>query len=178
MAGLAPPVRPREHFLYVGDDEPRKNVLVLLAAYAEYRGLDHEPVPLILAGAATAVATGVIEERSPSRERLAELYAGAVALVHPSLYEGFGMTALEAMSVGAPVIAADSPGLRETCGDAAVYADPHSPSSFASAMARIARDETAGDDLAERGRARAGEFSWARSARAHVEAYSLAASRR
>lgn len=168
---------PREHFLYVGDDEPRKNLSVLLAAYEEYRGLDADPAPLVLAGSATATGAGVAGVRNPSPERLAELYAGALALVHPSLYEGFGLTALEAMSAGAPVIAADPPGLRETCGDGALYVDPTSPSSFAAAMTQLARDEAARDELAERGRRRAAEFSWARSARAHADAYSLAQSR-
>ena len=168
---------PREHFLYVGDEEPRKNLPVLLAAYEEYRGLDPEPAPLVLAGSATAAGAGLREDRNPPPQRLAELYAGALALVHPSLYEGFGLTALEAMSAGAPVIAAEAPGLRETCGDGALYADPHSPSSFAAAMTQLARDPAARDELAERGRRRAAEFSWARSARAHADAYSLARSR-
>ena len=70
----------------------------------------------------------------PDPIELAELYADAVALVHPSLYEGFGLTPLEAMGLGAPVIAAHAPGTVETCGDAARYADPHDPEAFAAAM--------------------------------------------
>ena len=119
-----------------------------------------------------------MRERSPSAGRLAALYAGALALVHPSLYEGFGLTALEAMSAGAPVLAADAPGLRQTCGDAALYADPQSPASFAAAMAQLARDGAARDELADRGRRRAAGFTWAGSARSHLDAYSLATSRR
>ena len=173
----SPVQRAREHFLYVGDDEPRKNLLVLLAAYEEYRDLEPEPAPLVLAGSATAIGAGVREEQKLSAQRLGELYAGALALVHPSLYEGFGLTALEAMSAGAPVLAADVPGLRETCRDAALYADPHSPSSFAAAMMQLAREPTVRDELAERGRRLAAEFSWAHCARAHGDAYSLAQSR-
>jgi alpha-1,3-rhamnosyl/mannosyltransferase len=172
---LVPRDRPVEHFLYVGDNEPRKNVGALLAAYARYRAQDSEPLALVLAGGAgVGGAPGVRAETGVGPDRLATLYAGAAALVHPSLYEGFGMTILEAMAAGVPVIAADSPGVREVAGDAAAYADPNDPSGFAAAMAASARDGALRDRLAARGRERAAEFSWAASARAHVEAYSLA----
>lgn len=179
QALAAPPEdRDRSHFLYVGDDEPRKNLSVLTAAYGEYRELDPHPRPLVIAGSVAVNAESVTVERRVSPERLAELYAGALVLVHPSLYEGFGLTALEAMKTGTPVLAAEAPGLRETCGEAALYADPASPASFAAAMAQLAMDPAARDELAERGRRRVASFSWARCARSHLDAYSLAASRR
>lgn len=162
------------HFLYVGDDEPRKDLPTLIAAYGLYRARTQSPLPLVLAGSASADAAGISAERQPTRERLAELYAGAVALVHPSLYEGFGLTALEAMSAWTPVIAADAPGVREVCADAARYADPRDPASFAGAMAEIAQDPPLRRRLAERGRSRAAEFSWERCARAHAHAYAYA----
>jgi glycosyltransferase involved in cell wall biosynthesis len=111
------------------------------------------------------------------RERLTELYAGATALVQPSLYEGFGLTALEAMRAGTPVLAARSPGLIEVCGDAALYADPRDSSSFAAKMAEIADAPGLRHDLVKRGRRRAADFSWAASARKHLDAYSLALQR-
>jgi glycosyltransferase involved in cell wall biosynthesis len=169
--------RPREHFLYVGDDEPRKNVATLLAAYRTYREGRPAPLDLILTGAASADGPGVRVQRDPTAARLAELYAGAVALIHPSLYEGFGLTPLEAMSVGTPVIAARAPGLLEVCGDAVRYAEPRSPASFAAAMAEIESSAALQRELAECGRSRAAQFSWAASARAHVDAYSLALER-
>jgi alpha-1,3-rhamnosyl/mannosyltransferase len=166
---------PPEHFLYVGDAEPRKNLGTLLAAYAAYRGLVSEPLELVIAGGADAGGDGVRVERKVSRERLAELHAGAAALVHTSLYEGFGLTVLEAMTTGAPVIAADAPGAREVCGDgAAVYTDPHDPKALADAMVAVAGDPALRARLSASGLARAAEFSWTASARAHVEAYSLA----
>jgi alpha-1,3-rhamnosyl/mannosyltransferase len=162
------------HFLYVGDEEARKNLGVLLSAYARYRELDPTPLELVLAGAATAVAEGVRTAPRPDVAELAELYAGAAALVHPSLYEGFGLTLLEAMRAGVPVIAGRVGGVEEVCGDAARYADPRDPEAFAEAMAEIATGPAVRAALWQRGRSRSALFSWDVSARAHLDAYSLA----
>ena len=93
----------------------------------------------------------------------------------PSLHEGFGLTALEAMSLGTPVIAAPSAGIAEVCGDAARYADPEDPAALAGAMSALAGSEALRRELSERGRRRAALFSWQSSARDHVKAYCLAA---
>jgi glycosyltransferase involved in cell wall biosynthesis len=163
-----------EHFLYVGDDEPRKNLGLLLDAYARYRADTGKPLPLVLAGRATAAAPGVRCERQPNLPALLE---GAAALVHPALHEGFGLTALEAMSAGVPVLAARSPGLAETVGTAALPFDPYDAEGLAHALERIAAEPALRADLARRGRERAAAFSWAASARAHIAAYTLAAGR-
>ncbi|MDQ6776287.1 MAG: glycosyltransferase family 4 protein, partial [Actinomycetota bacterium] len=165
---------PAGYFLYVGDDEPRKNVRGLLAAYRVYRDRQLAPLDLVLAGSASAADPGVQVEHRPDGARLAALYTGAAALVHCSLHEGFGMTLVEAMAAGAPVLAAGTPAVLEVCGDAARYADPGEPSAFAAAMAEIAADASLRRELAERGRRRAAEFSWTDSARIHLGAYSLA----
>ncbi len=170
----APPPAERRHFLYVGDTEPRKNLGVLLAAYERYRARVADPLELVLAGSVQARAPGVRVVRRPDRAQLAELYAVAVALVHPSLYEGFGLTPLEAMRLGAPVIAARAPGIVETCGDAARYADPHDPDAFAAAMTEVSREPAVREELQRRGRERVSGFSWATCARRHIDAYSLA----
>jgi glycosyltransferase involved in cell wall biosynthesis len=169
QSGAAP-----RHFLYVGDGEPRKNLPVLLAAYGSYRQQVANPLELVVAGSASAAGQGVRMERSPSSQRLAELYAGAAALVHPSLYEGFGLTPLEAMTLGTPVLAARSPGVTEVCADAALYAEPQDVCSFTAAMIKIDGDPSLRRDLSIRGAARAAEFSWAECARRHAHAYSLA----
>ncbi len=162
------------HFLYVGDAEPRKNLPVLLAAYRSYREQVPHPLGLVLAGSATANGPGIRTEQAPSSQRLAELYAGAGALVHPSLYEGFGLTPLEAMTVGTPVLAARSPGVTEVCADAALYAEPSDIGAFAEAMVRLDRDPSLRRELSTRGALRAEHFSWAECARQHAYAYSLA----
>jgi alpha-1,3-rhamnosyl/mannosyltransferase len=163
-----------EHFLYVGDAEPRKNLGMLLEAYALYRERDEDRLPLVVAGSADARGEGVVVERNVPANRLAELYGGAAALVHPSLYEGFGLTVLEAMAAGVPVIAAAAPGVREVADCAALYADPRDATGFARAMESMAGDAALRERLSALGRERAGAFSWVASARAHVEAYSLA----
>jgi glycosyltransferase involved in cell wall biosynthesis len=162
------------YFLYVGDDEPRKNLGGLLAAYRLYRENVALPLDLVLAGSASAAEAGVRVEHRPDAAHLAALYRGATSLVHCSLHEGFGMTLVEAMAAGTPVLAAPAPGVVEVCGDAARYADPRDPGSFAAAMAEIAADGALRRELAERGRRRAAGFSWTESARIHLGAYSLA----
>jgi glycosyltransferase involved in cell wall biosynthesis len=94
------------YLLYVGDEEPRKNLPLLLAAYRLYRETVAAPVALVLAGSARAAGPGITVARSPAPERLAALYAGATALVAPALHEGFGLTLAEAMRAGVPVVAA------------------------------------------------------------------------
>jgi glycosyltransferase involved in cell wall biosynthesis len=164
-------VRPA-YFLYVGDDEPRKNLGLLLDAHARYRRLaGHDALELVLAGRAHTTQAGVRCEPEPD---LAALLGAAAALVHPSLHEGFGLTPLEAMHAGVPVIAARSPGLAETCGDAVLYVDPYDGDALADALTRVVEDRDLSARLTEHGRVRAQQFSWRASARAHIAAYTLA----
>ena len=162
------------HLLFVGDAEPRKNLAGLLAAYAAYRADAAQPAPLVLAGAAAAAAgePGVSGRPRPGPGELAALMRGARALVHPSLHEGFGLTLLEAMALGVPVVAVASPGAREVCGDAGLLV---APGDLAAAIARVAGDGELRMELARRGAARAARFSWEASALAHRRAYTLAA---
>jgi len=160
---IAPDRGEPRHFLYVGDDEPRKNLARLRDAHARAgTGL-----PLAVAGAAG--------ERAGAA-RLAGLHRHAAALVIPSLHEGFGLPALEAMHAGTPVLAARTAGLAEVCGDAARYCDPRDVDSIARGLIELATVPPLREELRRRGIARAAAFSWERSARAHIEAYTLAAS--
>ena len=155
-----------EHFLYVGDDEPRKHVGDLIEAWHAYGG----ELGLVLAGAAAKRATPEI--RGEPEPDLARLFAGALALVHPSRDEGFGLTLLEAMAAGVPVIAVRTAAAEEVCGDAALLV---APDGLADAMRRVEREPELRNRLAAAGRERAARFSWDRSAELHEQAYRLAA---
>jgi glycosyltransferase involved in cell wall biosynthesis len=177
--GQALPSVPRRdegrYYLYVGDDEPRKDVRTLLAAHALVRERLAEAPQLLLAGTVGAPAVpGVRCEASPGAARLADLYAGALALVHPARHEGFGLTLVEAMGAGVPVIAARCAAAVEVCDGAARWVAPGDAETLAQAMIELSRDSVERDRLREAGRARAADFDWLASARAHAAAYSLA----
>jgi len=99
----------------------------------------------------------------PDEDRNAIVH-GAAALAYPSLDEGFGYSALEAMAAGVPVVAADAGSLPEVCGDAALLVDPHDPASMAEAIRRVVTDRRVRDNLVTRGRRQVELFSVARSA--------------
>ena len=98
-----------------------------------------------------------------SDSELIALYAGAAALVFPSLYEGFGLPLLEAMQMGCPVMSSNSASLPEVAGDAALYFDPRSVESLADCLLRV-QDEPLMNQLRSAGQARAKEFSYTRCA--------------
>jgi glycosyltransferase involved in cell wall biosynthesis len=167
------------YFLYVGSQEPRKDLSTLLNAYSRYRlAAGERPADLLLAGSALGVAApGVGRESDPDPSRLGELYAGALALVHPARYEGFGLTVLEAMALRVPVVAARSAAVVEVAGEAALMVDPGDPVELGAALIRVASEPALRARLSARGRERASGFSWARSAQRHVDAYALAVGR-
>jgi len=153
------------YFLFVGTIEPRKNLPLLLEAWREVR--KRAPTAeLVIAGRRRADAPAIPEEPGlrllgeVPDEQLPGLYSGATAFVYPSLYEGFGLPVVEAMQCGACVIA--SPALRETAGDAAIYAE--NARELTQAMLDTIERPAWRAEWRERARARAAEFSWQRTA--------------
>jgi glycosyltransferase involved in cell wall biosynthesis len=179
------------YILFVGTLEPRKNVGALLDAF-ELLVARRRPVPeLLLAGRATAAADVWLQRmlRPPlagrvrhlgyvAEDQREHLYAGARAVVMPSLDEGFGFPALEAMSVGVPVIAADRGSLPEVVGDAGWLVDPTNIEALAAAIDSVATDDTAAERARTAGLARAATFTWERAAATLHRAYADAIARR
>jgi glycosyltransferase involved in cell wall biosynthesis len=111
-------------------------------------------------------------------DELARLYSGSLALVLPSLYEGFGFPVLDAMRLGVPVLCSNRGSLPELAVDAALIADPEDSAVFASALHRITHDEEVRRTCIERGRARASSFSWRRTAEMTIAVYESVLARR
>jgi len=161
----AQPVVPTPYVLFVGTPEPRKNLPRLIEAMTllRKRGFSER---LVIAGAG---GWGDVSLRSEnvdhlgrvSDHQLASLYAHASCLALPSLHEGFGLPAIEAMACGAPVVAGRSGALPEITGGAAVLVDPLSPASIADGIAQAIEDR---ESLVARGRAHSKTFSWKKAA--------------
>jgi glycosyltransferase involved in cell wall biosynthesis len=177
--GLAPKFVPgdepngRPYFLFVGNLTARKNIPFLIRAYER---TDVE-ADLVLAGSPLDDAGPIFAavEQSSKRDRIRIvpapddaavdcLYRGALGLLHPARYEGFGFTPLEAMARGCPVIASDIPALREIAGAGALLL-PLEESAWAQAIGLLEREQTLQDDLRARGRATAESYSWSEAAR-------------
>jgi alpha-1,3-rhamnosyl/mannosyltransferase len=105
------------------------------------------------------------------RDDLLAILRGAVALTFPSRYEGFGLPVLEAMSLGTPVVAADTTALPEVVGDGGRLISPDDPEAWSDAMLELLADEPARAALAEAGRSRAAEFSWKATALQTIQVY-------
>jgi len=162
----SPATEPEHYIAVVGNQDPRKNIATLLEAFPAFRAR-MRPCRLVMAGPGRPPRTSppaVDFVGYLSDEELVALYRGALLVVQPSLYEGFGLPVLEAMACGAPVACADIPVFREVAGNCARYFDPRDADAIAGVMTDLAGDETTRRELAERGAARARDFSWKRSA--------------
>jgi glycosyltransferase involved in cell wall biosynthesis len=168
------------YVLAVGDLRRKKNLEALVAAFVELRRTDAIPHRLVLAGVDSGAGARLLELAGDapleltgyvSDERLDGLIREAELLVHPSLYEGFGLVVLEAMVRGTPVLAARATALPETGGDAAAYFDPADPGDLTAALGSLLSDGAARAELSRRGLEWASQFSWERTARETVAVY-------
>jgi glycosyltransferase involved in cell wall biosynthesis len=187
-APLEPPLPP-DYLLHVGSFRINKNVERLIRAF----GLASRARPgltLVMAGGEggdrsrlEALAGGLsLGDRLRflgfvSDAQLETLYAGALALVLPSLYEGFGLTALEAMVRGCPVVASRHSSIPEVVGDAALLFDPLDVQDMADKLTRIVADDSLRGEMVESGRRRAAAFTWEDAARQTLEVYEKCARR-
>jgi glycosyltransferase involved in cell wall biosynthesis len=167
--------------LSVGTLEPRKNLIRLVRAYRQVA--PDVPHALVLAGPTGWHATELEAELSRPGPgtivragrvdggQLTALYRSADAFAYVSLYEGFGLPVVEAMSAGAPVVASNTSSIPEVAGDAALLVDPEDVGAIADALARVLSDPELADDLRRRGREHAAGYTWDRTARATLDVY-------
>jgi glycosyltransferase involved in cell wall biosynthesis len=176
--------------LFAGNVKPHKNLERLIEAFALLREGGHDDLQLLLSGDDVSRYGSLRRavERAGLRQdvrffgfvphtTLAALYRMASVFAFPSLYEGFGLPPLEAMSCGTPVVTSRMSSLPEVVGDAAVLVDPYSVEDIASGIGRVLGDDDLRATLIERGRARARTYSWERSVRAIHAGYMKALGR-
>ncbi len=160
---------PRGYFLFFGSIEPKKNVGRLLEAHLS----SGTALPLVIVGARawkSETELALLKYRPPDDRHVRQieylpadvlgmLIRGARAVVFPSLYEGFGLPILEAMSLGTPVLTSRGGALAEIAAEAALLVDPYDPNDIAGGLQRLSESDELCADLAGRGRARAACFS-------------------
>lgn len=174
-----------QYFLCVGTLEPRKNLIRIFDAFKVFLS-KHSEYQLVLAGSrefAYGKYASFLEEKHSlpagtiltlgfvCHDVLNALYAGAVALLYPSLYEGFGMPILEAMASGCPVLTSHCTSTTEVAGEAAQLVDPCSVDAIAQGMLDLATREALRQDLKKKGFEQIKKFSWEKTARETINIY-------
>ncbi|MBU2577793.1 glycosyltransferase family 4 protein [Patescibacteria group bacterium] len=172
-----------DYLLCVGTREPRKNLERVIMAFTEIAAADKE-ISLVIAGKYgwgddnlklktqdSKLKTHVKILGYVGKEELARLYTGAKAFLYPSLYEGFGLPIVEAMSCGVPVITSDIGSMKEIAGSSGLLVNPQSIESIAGAISKIIRNEKLREELKIKSLKRAGDFSWEKAALQTLEVY-------
>lgn len=179
----------RPYIFYSGKHHPYKNIVTLLRAYSTHSEV-YQKFQLVIAGkydsrrhdlysTAKALHCGhsiVFTDLVPEEE-LFELYRYARLFVFPSLYEGFGLPPLEAMSCGVPVITSNAASLPEVVGDAAIQVEPLDVQALADAMRAVLTDQNLWKDLRQKGLRRSQLFSWETAAKQLLRIYEAVGSR-
>lgn len=173
IEALRLPIERKRFFIFVGTLEPRKNLERLLNAHAHGVGSHPDWPSLVVAGgkgwgiepieylvARLGVGHKVFVLGRVTDGELATLYANALALTMPSLYEGFGSPLIEAMSFGTPALASNVSSMPEVLGEAGLLVDPLSIDSIFEGMKKLANDDELRNHLASRALSQASKFSW------------------
>ncbi len=184
IAGEAVNLGDRPYILFVSTLEPRKNIIGLVKAFNLLKSTQHLPHQLVLVGQKGWQVQPILQaiESSPWRNHIRHLdylsdaqvaycYQNADVFAYPSLYEGFGLPVLEAMTLGCPVVTANTSSLPEVAGDAAILVDPQNPEELAAALGLVIGDPALRHSLIDKGYRQAAKFSWTDTAKSTLEAY-------
>ncbi|WP_297444276.1 glycosyltransferase family 1 protein [Desulfurobacterium sp.] len=161
-----------DYFLHVSQYQPKKNVDRIIEAYIKIPEPKAKFV-LVLPGYKKEIKNeNIVLIKAPKTHgELAVLYRNAIAFVFPSLHESFGMSILEAMACGCPVITSNISACAEIAGNAALLVNPYSIGEISNAMRRLMEDSQLRKDLSERGIKRAKKFTWKESAMNHLKVF-------
>lgn len=167
---------PLGYLLYSGTLEPRKNIAVLLDAWEALVKASPDALPLVITGPygwKSKSLSSRMQELEPlglrylgrlPRARQVQVMQAASIFVYPSLYEGFGLPAAEAMACSIPTIVSNRSSLPEVVGDAGLQIEPDNARQLRDAIARLTDDDGLSNELAERGHQRARRFTWQKAA--------------
>ncbi len=165
------------YFIFVGSLKPHKNVLWLTRLFKKMKQEGKTKAQLVIVGkkdkrypagyeelSALASENGIIHLSNITKDELITLYNGALALIHPSRYEGFGLTLLEAMACGTPVLALKAGSVPEIAGDAALLVEPGKEEDMKEAIGYLETNSAVREDLKAKGRIRVKNFQWENTA--------------
>lgn len=177
-------LEPKRYILSVGTIEPRKNLKVVIEAYAQLPARVREYYPLVIVGGRGWKESSIMDIIDPLEKRgqirvlgyipqevLPAIYNGAKVFVFPSIYEGFGMPVTEAMACGTPVIASNVSSLPEVVGDSGLLLDPYDTDVWTRALEEMIDDDEKYNLLKKRGLERASLFSWEKTAEKTFQVY-------
>lgn len=179
---------PEDYVLYLGGFDARKNIETALQVYTWAQSALGENYPLVIAGNLPDRHDGFFHDPrviakqievenvvrfigAVSEEDKVALYQQARAFLYPSIYEGFGLPALEALACGVPVVGSNASSIPEIVGDAGMLVDPHDARAMAGALIAVCTEDALHDELSERALTQAAKFSWDKCARETVAAY-------
>lgn len=175
---------PSDYIFYIGNTDPKKNMLNTMKAYKNYVISSIDPLPLIVADVDDKVIDQILKTADASQYRhlikttgyimnsdLPFIYAGAKVFLYPSLRESFGIPLLESMACGTPVITSSTSALPEIAGNAAILVDPHNENEITGALHTSIFNLEKREEMIKSGLERIKHFNWASSARVLKQIY-------
>lgn len=175
-------IEDKKYFLYVGNAYPHKNLETLISAFKQINE-KYDNVQLVLVGGKdyfyTRLQNKITEQKisniifygSATDTELIKLFKNAIALISPSLMEGFGLPAVEAMSLGCTVIASNIPSLTEICGDGALYFNPRNPGELHKIITQLMDNKDIRKKQIQKGFEQSKKFSWKKTAKETFQTY-------